>query len=198
MTDISTWLTQHNISIATIGVTVATLVVASIIILMLSRLLQKWLAYLQPRLHLTYDTTAMIARLSTGALWLAAVILVLSFWGVSVGGLWTLLVSTVTLIGVGFLATWTLISNFTASVLLTLWRPFHLGQMVEILPENLKGRVVDRNLMFTTLREESGSVLQIPNNLFFQKLFRVIGQREAALPLLEAHEEGRVASLAPR
>jgi len=64
-------------------------------------------------------------------------------------------------------------SNFTASFFLALWRPFHVGQTVEVLPENLKGRVVGRNLMFTTLSEESGSVLQIPNSLFFQKMFRV-------------------------
>ena len=64
-------------------------------------------------------------------------------------------------------------SNLTASFFLVLWRPFHVGQTVEILPENVKGRVVDRNLMFTTLSEDSGSVLQIPNSLFFQKIFRV-------------------------
>jgi small-conductance mechanosensitive channel len=64
-------------------------------------------------------------------------------------------------------------SNLTASFFLVLWRPFHVGQTVEILPENLKGRVMDRNLMFTTLSEDSGSVLQIPNSLFFQKIFRV-------------------------
>jgi hypothetical protein len=29
--------------------------------------------------------------------------------------------------------------------------------------------------MFATLREESGTVLQIPNNLFFQKMLRVSG-----------------------
>jgi small-conductance mechanosensitive channel len=44
-----------------------------------------------------------------------------------------------------------------------------------MLPENLKGRAVDRNLMFTALREEGGTILQIPNNLFFQKMFRVGG-----------------------
>jgi small-conductance mechanosensitive channel len=66
-----------------------------------------------------------------------------------------------------------MISNFTASFFLVLWRPFQVGQTVEIFPENLKGRVVYRNLMFTTLSEESGSMLQIPNNLFFQKVFRV-------------------------
>jgi small-conductance mechanosensitive channel len=74
-------------------------------------------------------------------------------------------------------------SNFTASFFLALWRPFHVGQTVEVLPENLKGRVVGRNLMFTTLSEESGSVLQIPNSLFFQKMFRV----SSDLPVVNAN-----------
>ena len=75
----------------------------------------------------------------------------------------------------GFLATWAMVSNVTASLFLTIWHPFRLGDTVELLPENLKGRAIDRNLMFTVLREESGSVLQVPNNLFFQKIFRVSG-----------------------
>ena len=57
-----------------------------------------------------------------------------------------------------------------------------------MLPENVKGRVIDRNLMFTALREESGSVIQIPNNLFFQKMFRVVGAEQSAFELLERKE----------
>jgi hypothetical protein len=30
--------------------------------------------------------------------------------------------------------------------------------------------------MFTALRERPGTILQVPNNLFFQKLFRVTEQ----------------------
>lgn len=114
--------------------TIAILIVASIVILSLSRFLRRWLTYLQARLHLSYDTTVVITRLLTGELWFVTAVLILNFWGVSVGGLWTFLVGTVTIIGVGFLATWTMISNFTASFFLTLWRPFHIGQTVEILP----------------------------------------------------------------
>jgi hypothetical protein len=80
-------------------------------------------------------------------------------------------------IGVGFLAVWTMISNVTASVFITIWSPFKLGQMVEIVPENLKGRVVDRNMMFTVLRDGSDRVLHVPNNLFFQKMFWVIDEK---------------------
>ena len=115
---------------------------------------------------------------------------VLDVWGVGLGGVWVILVGIITIIGVGFIATWAMISNFTVSFFLVLWRPFHVGQIVEMLPENLKGRVIGRSLMFTTLSEESGSVLQIPNNLFFQKIFRVSGNVSAAIANLHEHSDG--------
>jgi small-conductance mechanosensitive channel len=105
----------------------------------------------------------MIRRIVVAVLWTLTVLAVLNVWGVGLSGVWAVLVSIITVIGVGFLATWTMISNFTASFILVLWRPFHFGQTVEILPENLKGQVTDRNLMFTTLREESGTVRMPPS-----------------------------------
>jgi len=195
MNQIAEWLAQHNVNGVTVFGTVAVLVLASITILILRRLLQRWLTYLHPRLHLSYESALTTSRLFTAVLWVITTFIVLNVWGVGLGGVWTVLVSAITVIGVGFLATWTMISNFTANFFLLLWRPFHLGQTVELLPENLKGRVTDRNLMFTVLREESGSVLQIPNNLFFQKIFRVSGH--AATAARELSEYGDV-FLAPR
>jgi small-conductance mechanosensitive channel len=175
MTQIIEWLNQHNISVInTIG-TVAILFLASIIILISSRFLNRWLINIQGRLNLTDETNFIINRVIIVLFWMLTVFIVLDIWGVGLGGVWAVVFSAITLIGVGFIATWAMISNFTASFFLVLWRPFHFGQTVEMLPENLKGRVIDRNLMFTTLSEESGSVIQIPNNLFFQKIFRVSG-----------------------
>jgi small-conductance mechanosensitive channel len=173
MTQIIEWLNQHNINaVKTIG-TVATILLASIVIPRLSRSLKQSLIHLQSRLNLSDKTNFTINRVIIAVLWTLTVFIVLDVWGVGLGGVWALLVGTITIIGVGFIATWAMTSNLTASFFLVLWRPFHVGQTVEILPENLKGRVVDRNLMFTTLSEDSGSVLQIPNSLFFQKIFRV-------------------------
>jgi hypothetical protein len=56
MTQIIEWLNQHNINVAAAIGTVAILVVASTIILVLGRLVRQWLTYLQGRLHLTYET----------------------------------------------------------------------------------------------------------------------------------------------
>jgi small-conductance mechanosensitive channel len=190
MTQIIDWLNQHNINVVNAIVTVAILFFASIIILILSRFFNRWLTDLQGRLNLTDETNFIINRAITAVLWALTIFVVLDVWGIALGGVWAVVVSAITLIGVGFIATWAMISNFTASFFLVLWRPFHVGQIVEMLPENLKGRVIDRSLMFTTLSEESGSVLQIPNNLFFQKIFRVSGNVPAATVNLHEHSDG--------
>ena len=173
MHPVVTWFDQANISVPLLLVTAALILFALIAILALNRLMRGWLRSLEARVHLSYETVLTLTRVVSGGLWLVTALLVLNLWGVSVSGMWTLLASAIAVIGVGFLAVWTMVSNVTASFFISLWRPFRLGQTVEILPEALKGRVIDRNLMFTVLRDEGGSMLHLPNNLFFQKMFRV-------------------------
>lgn len=74
-------------------------------------------------------------------------------------------------------ADWTIASNFTASTLLTITKPFALGERIEILPEGVRGRAIDRSMMFTILREDNGSTVSIPNNLIFQRIVRCEGGR---------------------
>jgi small-conductance mechanosensitive channel len=173
MSDIVNWFSQYGIRVETLLGSVAILVVAGAAILTVNRTLQRLLRGLRPRIHLPPETVLQIARTASTLLWIGVAFVLLAFWGISVSGLWASFVSVAAVIGVGFLAVWTMISNITASLFITMWRPFHRGDTVELLPENLKGRAIDRNLMFTVLREGEGRALLIPNNLFFQKMFRV-------------------------
>jgi small-conductance mechanosensitive channel len=186
--DIATWLDQHNISLLAALGTIGLLIGAIALSYVVRRVFQDSLQRVTARLHLPYETVLTITRVLIGAVRIIAATLILEIWGVSVGGLWTLLVSAATVIGVGFLATWTMVSNITASFFIAIWRPFHLGDTVEILPENLKGRVVDSNLMFLVVRESGGSAIHIPNNLFFQKMFKVTGAKDRSL--FEEFESG--------
>ena len=59
-------------------------------------------------------------------------------------------------------------------------RPFRLGDVIELIDTGdkpgIKGRVVDIQLVYTTLEdvmpENAGALLQVPNALFFQKSLR--------------------------
>ena len=181
MNDLAAWLNQRNISVMAVLATIGLVIGAFVISYLLKRPLRDSLRQLASRLRLPYGTVLTGVRLLISTLWIVVAMLVLEIWGVSVGGLWTLLVSAATIVGVGFLATWTMISNITASFFIAFWRPFHLGDTVEMLPENFSGRVIDRNLMFVVVRENGGAVIQIPNNLFFQKMFRVSGSNNKTL-----------------
>jgi len=153
--------------------TVVILITGSTAVVAINRALRRWLTGLEARLHLPYDTVLLISRGLSTLLWLCIALVILSAWGLGVTGMWAFLVSAATAIGVGFLATWTMVSNLTANIFLAIWHPFRLGQSLELLPEGMKGRVIERNMMFTVLREKDGAALHVPNNLFFQKVFRV-------------------------
>jgi small-conductance mechanosensitive channel len=167
-------------------ITAALLVRASVFISLLKKRSKQWLRKLEARFRLPYETAQTISRALIGALWLIVLTMILEIWGVGLGGIWTVAVSITTVIGVGFLATWTMVSNVTASVFIAIWKPFHLGDTVEVIPESLKGRAIDSNLMFVTLREESGIFIQVPNNMFFRKLLRVRGGERPPFAALES------------
>jgi small-conductance mechanosensitive channel len=175
------WFDQHNVSLMALLATAIIVIGAFTLSRLMRRILPNSLRGVAARLDLPHETALTVTRVLTGVVWVIVAMLMLEMWGISVGGLWTLLASAATVIGVGFLATWTMVSNITASFFIAIWRPFRLGDTIEVLPENLKGRVIDSNLMFVVVRESGSSVIQIPNNLFFQRMFKVTGERNRYL-----------------
>jgi len=173
---VSHWLDRQGIRIETLIGSLVLVLVGFGLIALTKRLLAR--LSLHHRFNISYETVLIFQRLVTVLLWGALGLLLLSLWGVAVSGVWTFLASAAALIGAAFIATWAMISNVTASLFISIWRPFHLGETVELIPENVTGRVIERNLMFTVLREAAGTALHVPNNLFFQKMFRVSTQYE--------------------
>ncbi len=109
-----------------------------------------------------------------------ALLLVLERVGVSGTILWTAFTGFAAVGAVAFFAAWSVLSNIFCAALILTTRPFRLSDHIEVLENGekpgLKGQVVDINLIYTTLQEcvdgKSTSVLQIPNNLFFQRTVR--------------------------
>ncbi len=106
-------------------------------------------------------------------------LLVLQQIGLSINNVWTMLSAFVAMIAIGFVAVWSVLSNVLCTVLLLVFRPFRVGDEVEIvdpvMTSGLGGTVQNINLIFTTLKtedEDETAYIQIPNNMFFQKLIR--------------------------
>lgn len=148
------------------------LLIGSIAILVVQRYLATYLRRIAQHSPMSTGTAVFLRRGMVSALWVILGLIVLRQVGVNVDGIWALLASTLAVVGVGLLAVWTMASNITASLFIWIWRPYEMGEFIELLPDEISGRAVDRNLMFTALRAEDGTVLMIPNNMFFQRIIR--------------------------
>ena len=116
--------------------------------------------------------------------WLIIIIVILVALqqiGVKVTSIWAALLTLIAMLAVGFIAVWSILSNILCSLLMVIFRPFSIGDDIEIIEatggKGLRGQVVNFNIMFTFLKEKNESengevVVQIPNNVIFQKTVR--------------------------
>lgn len=136
------------------------------------------------RLTLTYTLPARVASVALRVVGVVvyggALLWALERLGVSGAVLWTAFTGFATVAAVAFFAAWSVLSNLFCALLIYTTRAFRMGDVVELLEggdkPGLKGRVVDINLVYTTLREtgdeHGGTTLQLPNSLFFQRALR--------------------------
>lgn len=131
-----------------------------------------------------YGLPADMSMLANGVLrWailLAATLLALERLGVSAAVMWTAFTGFATVGAVAFFAAWSVLSNLFCAMLIFIVGPFRVGDVIEVLDTaekaGARGRVVDINLLYTTLEDvtpgTAGTLLQIPNTLIFQRVVR--------------------------
>ncbi|BAM02654.1 mechanosensitive ion channel family protein [Phycisphaera mikurensis] len=135
------------------------------------RLASRGIAAMVQRTHLDESvgvTLRTFLRWVTVVLVLAAVA---ARWGV-LENFWAAIVGAVTLVAIGFFAVWSVLSNVLCSLILLANRPFRVGDEIELPPDPIRGRVLAVNLTHTTLLDGEGATFQVPNNLFFQRVFK--------------------------
>lgn len=147
----------------------------------LQRLLRRLLVRASVRYQLPAELLAPIKGLVRWTIMVSALLLVLERLGVSATVLWTALTGFATVGAVAFFAAWSVLSNLFCALLIFTARPFRVGDYIEVLDTGEKtgtrGRVVDINLLYTTLEDhqtdaQQSAWLQVPNALVFQRVVR--------------------------
>lgn len=132
--------------------------------------------------RLAFTPVRAVLRYSVLAI---ALFLILNLWGFQLNTVIAVLGTILGLVAIGFVAVWSVLSNFLCTFVLIAFKPFSVGDELEIPTDNIKGKVVDLTLLFTTLHNADGQYVLIPNNMFFQKIFR---RREGTTTLALDHQ----------
>jgi small-conductance mechanosensitive channel len=140
--------------------------------LILNFFVKRALKILADRTSLTPGDIAPFAKVGSWFIFVGTAVALLSVFGFDLGGMWTMITGVGAMIAVGFIAVWSVLSNWLCTFVILLTRPFAVGDEVEFVGEQVKGRVVDLNFIYTTLQCADGATLQVPNNMFFQKVLK--------------------------
>ena len=99
-----------------------------------------------------------------------------SIWGVKPDQIFVFISSILTLVGVGFFAQWSILSNVTAGVILFFSFPFKIGDRIRIMDKDfpIEAEIKDISSFYTLLKTDSGENISVPNNLLLQKAIEII------------------------
>lgn len=92
-------------------------------------------------------------------------------WGISFSGISLFAASFFAIAGIGFFASWSILSNITASIILFVHSPFKIGSEVRVLDgeNSIEGKVIDITLFSVIISTANQNKIHYPNNLAIQK-----------------------------
>ena len=124
---------------------------------------------------MAYSREVYVKKLVSLALTLVFITLVGMVWEISLQGLSVYFASIFTVIGVGLFATWSVLSNLTASVILFFFFPYRIGGHIKIIDgdNSIEGEVMDITLFYIKVKTENNEIYSCPNNVAIQKAIRL-------------------------
>ncbi|MFZ9003359.1 MAG: mechanosensitive ion channel domain-containing protein [Robiginitalea sp.] len=123
-------------------------------------------------------TRLIIKYVAVGHFLLMIAILLL-IWGVNIRELGLIISSVFAVIGVALFASWSILSNVTAGVILFFSFPYKIGDRIRIWDKEFEGDsefvIEDIRAYHVHLRKDNGELITYPNNLFLQKAVSLLG-----------------------
>jgi len=116
--------------------------------------------------------------LSIASLFIICLLLIL-VWDVNIKNVWVSITSILAMIAIAFFAVWSLVGNILAGVIIYFTSPFKLDDLIEVMPDGIRGRVLTINTFYAVLQDDEGNYINVPNSLFFQKYIKVIRGKNA-------------------
>ncbi len=97
-------------------------------------------------------------------------------WSVNLEDFSLFISSTLAILGVSFVAQWSLLSNLTASVILFFKHPLRLGDRIRVMDKDFEwiGKVEDINGFYLFMKTDDGRKITIPTNLVIQKGIEIL------------------------
>jgi small-conductance mechanosensitive channel len=124
------------------------------------------------RQHNIHKKRILYTNKSVAALLLIVLLNTLIFiWGIELRNILIFVSSFFAVVGIALFASWSVLSNITAGVIIFFSFPYKIGDSIKVIDgeNSLEGKISDMTLFHIKIKKEDGNVVLYPNNVAIQK-----------------------------
>lgn len=101
--------------------------------------------------------------------------------GIGYGDVSLFLSSIFAVLGVAFIAQWSILSNITASFLIFFVFPYRVGDRIKVVDkdEDISGEIQEISMFHVLIKHDNGNLITYPNNQIFAKSGTKAGKRKS-------------------
>ena len=121
----------------------------------------------------------IVKKMMSLVIFLIFVGIFLLIWGIAPSQLAAYLASLFTVLGIAFLAQWSILSNITSTLVIFFNHQVSIGDTIEILDKDyqIEGKVSDIGIFFIIIKLNSNEYVSLPSNVFMQKMVKKIKEK---------------------
>lgn len=126
------------------------------------------------KFHYNGAREKIMKKIFNSVIFILSALSILIIWGVQKDQVFYFVSSMLTVVGVAFVAQWSILSNITASFILFFNHPMKIGEEIKILDKDydIRGIVSDIGIFYLTIKTEEGEKITVPTNVLMQKMIR--------------------------
>ena len=120
---------------------------------------------------LNHIRTGLVIRYVSFGLFIISVVALVLIWGINIREVGLIVSSVFAVLGVALFATWSVLSNVTAGIILFFYFPYKIGDRIRIQDKDFpdEALIIDIQAFNVNLLKDNGELLTLPNNLLLQK-----------------------------
>lgn len=143
------------------------------------------------KFRFTAQRRKLTIRIVNLLLSIIAIVFIAGIWGVKQTDMVLFISSVMTVLGIAFVAQWSLLSNITAALVLFFNHPLRIGDHIKIIEKDfiIEGIITDITFFFVQIKTSDKERVSISNTIFIQKTISVVQQNEVKRKNIEEDKQ---------
>jgi small-conductance mechanosensitive channel len=132
------------------------------------------------KINFTLQRRKITLRMINILLTLTAIVFLSAIWGVKQSELVVFISSIMAVLGVAFVAQWSLLSNMTAGLILFFNHPLKIGDHIKLIEKDfvIEGIVNDITFFFVHIKTENKEIITVSNTIILQKNISIVTSKD--------------------